>query len=178
MPNLFILMEKQRPLMQFDANCGIPAAVLEMLVFSEPGMIKLLPAVPKSWPAGNAEGIRCRGGVEVSLKWNMNEKWIDAAFISRTAQKVTVKFPAPVASIKQVHRLGGTFKRSLDVEIDRKDHGQPRTVDRATRQKQWKNKGEKIDSAEAKIAASPYGDAYRLVTLPAGKRVAMTLTFK
>ena len=135
MPNLFILMEKQRPLMQFDANCGIPAAVLEMLLFSEPGMIKLLPALPKSWPVGKAEGIRCRGGVGVGLKWNMNEKRIDAAFASRTAQKVTVKFPAPVASIR-------------------------------------------IDSAGAKIAASPYGDAYRQLTLPAEKRVAMTLTFR
>ena len=80
-----------------------------------------------------AEGIVCRGGVEVSLKWNMNEKRIDAAFISRTAQKVTVKFLAPVASMQ-------------------------------------------IDSADAKVAASPYGDAYRLLTLPAGKTVAMRLT--
>lgn len=135
LPNFFTLLQHGRPLLQFEATSAIPAAVVEMLVVSEPGMIKLLPALPKKWPVGKAEGIACRGGVEVSLKWNMNEKRIDAAFISRTAQKVTVKFPAPVASIE-------------------------------------------IDSAEAKIAASRYGDAYRLLTLPAKKRVAVTVTFE
>jgi alpha-L-fucosidase 2 len=135
LPNFFTLLQHGRPLLQFEASSAIPAAMVEMLVVSEPGMIKLLPALPKEWPVGEAEGLACRGGVEVSLKWNMNEKRVDATLISRTAQKLTVKFPAPLASLE-------------------------------------------IDSAEAKVAASPYGDAYRLLTLPAGKKVVMKFTLK
>jgi alpha-L-fucosidase 2 len=59
------------PPFQIDANFGLSAAVLEMLVFSKPGMIKLFPALPASWRTGRAGGIACRGGVVVDLDWNL-----------------------------------------------------------------------------------------------------------
>lgn len=36
------------PLFQIDANLGLTATVLEMLVFSDSGIIKLLPAIPQN----------------------------------------------------------------------------------------------------------------------------------
>lgn len=60
---------KHHPPFQIDANLGITAAVLEMLVFSKPGMIKLLPARPSSWQTGSVEGIACRGGYLVDVSW-------------------------------------------------------------------------------------------------------------
>jgi alpha-L-fucosidase 2 len=61
-----------QPPFQIDANFGLMAAVLEMLIFSAPGMIKLLPALPPQWRKGKAEGIACRGCIEVNLDWNMD----------------------------------------------------------------------------------------------------------
>lgn len=55
---------------QIDANFGITSAVLEMLVFSKPGLIKLLPALPAKWACGKVAGIRCRGGISVDMEWD------------------------------------------------------------------------------------------------------------
>ena len=62
-----------RPPFQIDANLGFPAAILEMLCFSKPGMIKLLPALPSQWGSGSLTGVSCRGGVSLDLNWSPDE---------------------------------------------------------------------------------------------------------
>ena len=55
---------------QIDANYGLPAAMIEMLLYSRPGEIELLPALPDAWAAGGAvTGIGARGGFTVDLAW-------------------------------------------------------------------------------------------------------------
>jgi alpha-L-fucosidase 2 len=81
------------PMFQIDANLGVPAAMLEMLVFSQPGLVKLLPALPARWLRGHAEGLRCRGGVAVSLAWDLEAGEVEASLLSATAQTVRVKLP-------------------------------------------------------------------------------------
>lgn len=88
------------PPFQIDANFGLTAAVLEMLVYSKPGMIKLLPGLPSAWPVGSVRGLLCRGGIEVSMNWNLPEGKLEALLLSRTDQEVAVKFPTDFRSIK------------------------------------------------------------------------------
>lgn len=54
---------------QIDANFGTPTAMLEMLLYSRPGRIELLPALPRAWPTGRISGIGARGGFVVDLAW-------------------------------------------------------------------------------------------------------------
>jgi len=117
---------------QIDANFGWTAAVLEMLVYSVPGLLKLLPALPKKWPTGKAEGILCRGGIETSVEWDMHKRAVTARLRSKTKQEITLKLPGKI--------------RDLSASIPKSG-----------------------------IAPSPYGEEYRLVTLPARKAVTLSV---
>jgi len=55
---------------QIDANLGLPSAAIEMLVYSRPGLLQLLPALPSAWSASGAvTGIGVRGGFTVDFAW-------------------------------------------------------------------------------------------------------------
>ena len=84
---------------QMDANFGFSAAVLEMLLFSKPGLIKLLPALPSKWLRGRVTGLRCRGGIGVDIDWDVGGQ-LAVSLHSHTDQVVTVKFPIEIADLK------------------------------------------------------------------------------
>ncbi|MDR9777121.1 glycoside hydrolase family 95 protein [Rhizobium hidalgonense] len=57
------------PPFNIDANFGYTGAVAEMLVQSQSDDIVLLPALPSAWSDGEAGGLRCRGQVEIDMRW-------------------------------------------------------------------------------------------------------------
>lgn len=79
---------------QIDANFGWTAAVQEMLLFSVPGTISVIPALPEDWTTGSVSGLLARGAVEVSIDWNQKEKSATVMLKSlKKDQSVTVKAP-------------------------------------------------------------------------------------
>jgi len=70
--NLFDIYEVDsgRGIFQIEANFGTPSAVIEMLVYSRPGHVELLPALPAAWAAsGSVSGVGVRGGFVADLGW-------------------------------------------------------------------------------------------------------------
>jgi hypothetical protein len=63
---------------QIDANMGWTATVQEMLVFSDKDRLDLFPALPKQWRKGSIGSLNTRCGVNVKLKWDLNENIAEA----------------------------------------------------------------------------------------------------
>ncbi len=67
--NLFDLYQTNRYIFQIDANFGVAAAMMEMLVHAKTGVIDLMPAVPAAWKNGSVRGMGVRGGFTLDMTW-------------------------------------------------------------------------------------------------------------
>jgi alpha-L-fucosidase 2 len=80
---------------QIDANMGWSAAVQEMLMFSLPSSISLLPALPKRWRKGIIGPLLTRGQVLVRIDWDQDEGIVHAELLSAKRNQ-TVQIICPV----------------------------------------------------------------------------------
>ena len=64
-PNLLC----EHPPFQIDGNFGGTAAICELLVQRDGGVIELVPALPTSWKKGRVRGLVADGGCELAFAW-------------------------------------------------------------------------------------------------------------
>jgi hypothetical protein len=84
-----------KELFNTDISGGLPAVIIMMLAISEPGKIRLLPALPDEWPSGTIEGVLCRGQVEIkSLRWQKDR--VQVRLKSGKEQLVILELPAAI----------------------------------------------------------------------------------
>lgn len=113
-------MHNHRTLFNMDISGGMPAVLIKMLVASDPGKIKLLPALPSKWAKGSVEGVLCRGQVEVkSLSWD--NKNIMVSLVSKKDQKIRLEMPSEIVNISvkngnsQVEETGEDSSRAISL---------------------------------------------------------------
>jgi hypothetical protein len=74
-----------------DAQGGIPAIMMEMLAYSRPGVIELLPALPSSLIKGSINGMLARTFVRIdNLSWDMESRIVDIKITSLRKQDITL----------------------------------------------------------------------------------------
>ncbi len=74
---------------QIDGNMGGAAGIVELLVQSHNGRIRILPALPSAWPEGSAEGLRVRGNGEVTISWR-DGRLSDFRLLAHSPMETTV----------------------------------------------------------------------------------------
>lgn len=58
-----------RRIIQIESNFGTAAGIMEMLLQSHRGCVKILPALPQALAEGSFTGLKARGGLTVSADW-------------------------------------------------------------------------------------------------------------
>jgi len=74
-----------------DAQGGIPLIMMEMLAYSRPGVIEVLPALPPTLTKGSMNGMLLRTFARLDkLSWDMNTRSVDLTITSARKQDVTL----------------------------------------------------------------------------------------
>ena len=74
-----------------DAQGGIPTIIMEMLLYSRPGVIEVLPALPQWLLKGSMNGMLARTFARIDkLAWNMETRSVELAITSFRKQDVTL----------------------------------------------------------------------------------------
>ena len=75
-----------------DISGGNPYLISEMLVHSEEGVVRFLPAKPKEWKSGSIKGLLLRGGIVLeSLEWQDDDFSAILRFPDGTLKRVDGK---------------------------------------------------------------------------------------
>jgi alpha-L-fucosidase 2 len=74
-----------------DQQGSIPTLIMEMLLYSRPGVIEVLPAIPISLTRGSVKGMMARTFARVDdMTWDMAAKSVDLTVTSRRQQDITL----------------------------------------------------------------------------------------
>ncbi|HWU76100.1 MAG TPA: glycoside hydrolase family 95 protein [Rhodanobacter sp.] len=97
------------PPFQIDGNFGGASGILEMLLQSRAGEIRLLPALPTAWSEGEVNGLRARGDFRLGMKWRAN-RLVEASLRSMRGGPCVVRYGKYRVSLHtqagKLYRLG------------------------------------------------------------------------
>lgn len=86
--------EPNAKIFNLDANGAIPEILHRMLLQSSPGMLDLLPALPKAWPRGEIRGIKARRQITINrLAWDQTARQLTLKLTSERDQKIVLRMP-------------------------------------------------------------------------------------
>ena len=84
-----------------DMLGSMPSVAAELLVYSKPGRIRLLPCAEGIAPAGSVKGLCLYTFIRVKcMEWNLREGWVKAELVSLKDQEVAVGFGKKAASCR------------------------------------------------------------------------------
>ncbi|WP_053070486.1 glycosyl hydrolase family 95 catalytic domain-containing protein [Alkalihalobacillus pseudalcaliphilus] len=109
----------KRHIYNVDANCSLPTLVMEMLVYSVPGKIELLPALPDEIKIGEIKGLKTRSQVTIErFNWDLHQQKIEIDMYSSIAQQVEVRLREEIKSYESNMHQHIERVSSLSCKID------------------------------------------------------------
>jgi len=83
-----------------------------MLIQSQDGTIKLLPALPDAWRDGKVSGLMARGGFVVDMNWK-NGKLVETRIFSKLGEKAKIQYGGKVVETKTKRGKSYRFNEAM-----------------------------------------------------------------
>ena len=100
---------------QVDGTFGATAAITEMLLQSQAGILELLPALPNEWADGEFKGVCARGGFELNYQWS-NKKLKTVSILSKAGEVCRIALPKGIKIMSEGKKVN--YKTSTDGVIE------------------------------------------------------------
>jgi len=102
-----------------DAQGGIPAILMEMLIYTRTGVIEVLPALPPSLKKGSISGMLARTFARINkLTWDMEARTVDITITSVKKQDITLIARYGIEDISAPPGILGNFRKgNADCEL-------------------------------------------------------------
>jgi alpha-L-fucosidase 2 len=102
-----------------DAQGGISAIIMEMLLYSRPGVIEVLPALPPSLEKGSIHGMLARTYARINkLTWDIQERTVGITITSLKNQDITLIARYGIEDISAPSGILGEFRKgNADCEL-------------------------------------------------------------
>jgi alpha-L-fucosidase 2 len=97
---------------QIDGNLGTTAGIVEMLLQSHRGILRLLPALPNAWRHGHVRGLLARGGFVVDITWE-DLQIIEAHICSCHGNPCRIKTCTPILVTCRGEPVNLVFSQNL-----------------------------------------------------------------
>ncbi|MDR2848171.1 MAG: glycoside hydrolase N-terminal domain-containing protein, partial [Bacteroidales bacterium] len=81
-----------------DISGGFPYLVSQALTYSEPGYLKLFPALPATWKEGSIQGLLLRGNVVLNLSWD--EGNVEVSLLSATSGSMKIELNGKIHTVQ------------------------------------------------------------------------------
>jgi hypothetical protein len=120
LPSLFTLYDPRTNEYNLDVLHGLPAIVMEALVYSRPGQIEILPALPDGLDKGSIHGVLCRNQIRIDeLAWDLNKGHITLKLTSQKDQTIHLVLRRGLRNIK-VQNAHILHTKDTDAEVQLK----------------------------------------------------------
>jgi hypothetical protein len=95
-----------------DAQTGIPAIIMEMIAYSSPGVIEVLPALPSTLEKGTIKGMLARTFARIDeLTWDMQKRTVAIKITSLKNQEITLIARYGINDISAPLGIIGKFRK-------------------------------------------------------------------
>ncbi|WP_295669151.1 glycoside hydrolase family 95 protein [uncultured Mucilaginibacter sp.] len=110
------LFAKEGTVMQIDGTMGMTAAITEMLVQSNNGVIDLLPALPAAWNEGEFKGVCTIGAFQLDMQWK-NNKITSVKILSKMGNICRITIGAPVQVTVNGKKVRAEWRKDGSVQF-------------------------------------------------------------
>lgn len=114
--NMGISLGLEHAPFQIDGNTGLTNVIYDMVIYSRPGFIRILPALHEQFRKGSIKNFLCKGKITGSIQWSRDKGTCELKLKSAAEQSVDIDMKSGLTLVGTeavFEKMEGTFLRNM-----------------------------------------------------------------